>query len=221
MLSLWAIIYEKRIYDEAGRIKIPFKEIYIIFSYLILAPAIGFILKVRFQQCYQKLQKCLPLLTPLAVIMQLLTEIFKGYAVLYLIGYGHLFLMIMLLTASGFVFGAVMSFITRHQSKKIVAIALDAGMRNTLVSHALLSSGFLDNGLFMHIKIVPVLASFTSLLTVSLFVLILKIHKIRLNKYSFSLSKRASTESETAGLKPGYGRQSFLDQLAHLKVTEV
>lgn len=214
MMALWAIVFENRVFSDAGNIIIPFKEIYIIFTYLCLAPALGYILKVNFPTYFKMFWKYLPFLTIFTLLLQLITESVKAYYITVFVT-GKAFFMAVCLVASGFLLSGSISFISRQPTNRLIAIILDAGVRNTFVSHIILCES-LQPPESDYTRTVPALASILSMLSSCFAICVFKCYK-RCNQTKYSLAEGSDTMDEDRNTCSSISSQQFAD----LKITAV
>ena len=183
MLPLWTILFEKRIYSEPGRVRIPFKEIFIIFGYMTAALTIGCIIQRRFTKQYNKFWLYLPAWTVATFLFLLVVQAYNSHFIAQLIT-GQIFLLAAMLAASGFIFGAAVAFIARLPKSRLLVVSVESGVRTTYsISLLLVASLHKPDGDMA--KTTPVLASFLTLVPAFLAALVYRvIHKYRTRNYA-------------------------------------
>ena len=175
MLPLWAILFETRIYTSAGNIKIPFKETFCIFGYIVLALALGFLIHKKMPSFYHTLWTYLPTFTIFTIIAALVVELYINNFIFTLMT-KEIFFAWTLIAASGYIFGAVIAFISQQSHARILVMCVETGSRTSFVTSLLLQHSLSQPEADMA-KSAPVLCVLLALLPAFVILLFLRIYK--------------------------------------------
>ncbi len=175
MLPLWSVLFETRIWNSPGNIRIPFKHDLIIFFYICISLGVGYILSRKTPALYQKLWTWLPSFTIFTLIFTIMIQIYNNSFIFILVT-KEIMCASILLALSGFIFGFVIPFMCRLQPQKSLVIAIETGAHSTYFTSLLLDSSISQPEADIA-KTAPALCSLLSLTPTIIMVLMFRIYK--------------------------------------------
>ena len=213
MLPLWTILFETRIYSSAGHVTIPFREIFVIFGYMISFLTAGFAFNRKFPKLYSRLWLYLPGFTVCTLVMLLIIELYNSAFIFQLITV-HIFFLSILVVVSGFLFSAALAFITRLPFARMLIITIEIGVRTSFVPGLIVQHSFPppDGDIA---KTTPVLCTFLALFPSFVIVLVHRlVHKYRTRNYAeteCSILEDPDSNQDNAGDSICNGSQEVID----------
>ena len=175
MLPLWTILFETRIWESPGKLVIPFKEAFALFSYIVVSLAIGFFLSRKVSSAYSVCWTYLPTFTIVTIIFTLIVEIYNNNYVFTLVS-KEIFSACVMLTGCGFAFGAVIAFIAQQPYQRIVVTSIETGVRTTFLTSLLLNNSLQQPEADIA-KTAPVLCCLLSVLPSMIIIILCRIYK--------------------------------------------
>ena len=134
ILPLWAILYERELYDYAGELAIPFSQIFVIFFVIATAGFMGYLLCEKLPDIYDKYWAHLPVFTVLTMLVIIVEEIYLNLSI-----FRHLsmlrVLLSVLLSAAGFGLGAGLGYVLCESRERTLTLALELGVRTTYITN--------------------------------------------------------------------------------------
>ncbi len=138
MLPLWTIAFETRLYHKPGQAQIPFRQIFIIFSYVASGSALGYQLRMRCPKLYHGLWVYQSAFASFTLLFMLSVDVYKNDYIFQLISLEVFFIGAML-AAAGYLFGCAVAFIFRLPLNNMVVVAIETGSRTMFITCLLLS----------------------------------------------------------------------------------
>ena len=175
MLPLWTILFETRIWKVPGKITIPFRESFVIFSYVVIALAIGFYFNRKCSNWYRTFWQWLPSFTIFTLVFTLIVEIYNNHFIFPLVS-KEVFCSCLILGMAGYIFGWVVGFLCRLHAQRILVLAIETGAHTTYFTNLLLDNS-LDQPEADMAKTAPVLCSMLSLIPAIIIVLLFRFYK--------------------------------------------
>lgn len=173
VLPLWTILFETELYGHPGTLAIPFTEMFIVFSIVLGSAFVGYLLRIKCPDFYDRYWTYLPVLAVLALLCIAGVEIYSNYAVFLNVGALQATLAA-LLAIPGFLLGAGVGYALRQTSERIVTLALETGVRTSYVTN-LCATMTWPQVEAVQAKTAPVLCSLLSLLPTVVLVLVFRI----------------------------------------------
>ena len=209
LLPLWTIVYESRIYHGPGQARIPFREMFLVFAYILAFVIIGFFLERRCPKLYAKYWTYLPTFTIATILFILAVETYKSSFIFQLVT-AKMFLLSAILALAGYLFGAAVAFVARQPLSRILVLSLETGCRTTYITCLLLTGTFrcpeCDTA-----RTTPVLGSLLSLTPGLVAVLIYRIYsRYKGRKYLDTATTSATSKDFSDG-----------DEITELKETSM
>ena len=175
MLPLWTILFESRIWKVPGKIKIPFRESFVIFTFVVTALVTGYYFNKKCNNWYRIFWQWLPSFTIFTLIFALIVEIYNNHFIFPLIS-KEVFCSCLMLGMSGYIFGWIVGFLCRLQTQRILVLVIETGAHTTYITCVLLDNSLAQPEADMA-KTAPVLCSLLSLIPAIIIVLLFRFYK--------------------------------------------
>jgi predicted MFS family arabinose efflux permease len=176
VLPLWAILYERELYDYAGELAIPFSQIFLIFFVISGAGFAGYLLCDKLPDLYDKYWAHLPVFTVLTLVVITLVEVYLNLSVLRHMTVLHV-LLALVLSGAGFGLGAGLGYILCEGRERTTTLALELGVRTTYVSNLCATMSYPPGPDSEAAKAAAVMAGLLTLLPACLYVMAVRFRR--------------------------------------------
>lgn len=143
MLPLWTIVFETRIYQSAGNVGIPFRDIFIIFGYMTSSLTCGFVINRKLPKFYNWLWLYLPTFTILTLTLFVAIDLYNYAFIFHLIDI-RIFFLCLLIVISGYSLTFLAAFIVRLPATRIIVLILEIGVRTSFIPCLIVHISFPD-----------------------------------------------------------------------------
>ncbi|ELU09519.1 hypothetical protein CAPTEDRAFT_223681 [Capitella teleta] len=132
MLPLWTILFEMKIYSSAGNVRIPFRDIFILFTYMTTSLTAGFAVQRKLPKCYALLWLYLPSFTIFTLFTIVILDLYQYSFIFTLITVKTTFLCIFIVIG-GYSVVLGCAYIARLPPMRMLVVTMEIGVRTSYI----------------------------------------------------------------------------------------